>query len=70
MEYIDGQNLFQIEPGKFKNRIIRLRDEEVSAAKKMGFETGDAYYPGNVIWCPSREKIYLVDFTYWKRREK
>ena len=68
MEYVEGQDLFQIPMRELKERVMKLRDDEVSLAERMGFVSGDAYYPGNVIWCPPKEKIYLVDFALWKRR--
>ncbi len=49
MEYIEGQNLFQIKDEDLKKRIIELRDKEISLARRMGFQPIDQCYFGNTI---------------------
>ena len=68
MQYVDGQTIFKIIPGELKEKIIQLRDREVTYAKRIGFIPVDEDYPENAIWHPKEEKIYLIDFALWKRR--
>ncbi|MDO8516938.1 MAG: hypothetical protein Q7S33_02330 [Nanoarchaeota archaeon] len=72
MEYISGKSFEQVsaETGSQideMNKLWKLAFEEINKAEKLGFVPVDSgeVNDGNQIWCPERNKVYLIDFEYW-----
>ena len=66
MRYIPGKNLWEL-PISFREKIYGLRDLELNKARDLGFKPGrDIKY--NFIWVPEEEKVYLIDFNFWRKK--
>lgn len=68
MEYVEGQipnPKYLSVP--FQRKIDELVKIEREKVKDLGlFQPEDADGWENTLWCPSKEKIYLIDFTQWE----
>ena len=67
MEYLDGgvPNSKYLKPeaiGKVEELVKIERDK----VRDLGFITSDAMGWENTIWVPSKEKIFLIDFSRWE----
>ncbi len=60
MEYIPGKRL--IIGGNYESELWA---REAKKVRREGFDVLDLT-PENSIWCPSRKKIYLIDFEGWE----
>ena len=67
MEYIPGQTLIHLwrQPGS--EPILAMREAELAKAESLGYDPRDANY-GNSIWHPKKKKVYLIDFSLWRRK--
>lgn len=63
MEYINGRLLSDIDKKELK-KVKDLWYSEKEKALQSGFIIFDAY-EHNAIWCPERERVYLIDFEGW-----
>lgn len=70
MEYIRGIRLDRISNSKVRDTITKIRDKELDKVEALGFRTRDSEGQVNAIWCPSRKKVYLIDFIGWRKRSK
>jgi len=71
MEYIEGLTLKDIYRREKESvsyyKVLRLAKEEIEKANKTKLiPAGDAVNSGNIIWCPEKEKVYLIDFGLWE----
>ncbi len=69
MDYIQGvKDPSKIEPKSDEGKYVQLLiDKELEKAKKLGFRTHNTGYH-NTLWVPEKERIYLIDFSSWKKR--
>ncbi len=68
MEYIEGPVLAKLlDEGKkdISANVIKLMFDELDKAFRLGFIPEDYNY-SNVIWCPKKDKVYLIDLEQWR----
>ena len=71
MEYIPGTRLIDlmIRPTLIPelDRIEDLWNSEIDKARNLKLNLKDVR-SYNAIWCPERDKVYLIDFEAWERK--
>lgn len=63
MEYIPSKNI-----GRNRLKVHEKYSEEKEKAAKEVLEINDTRIDHNVLWCPSRDRVYLIDFGFWKEK--
>ncbi|MDO8516937.1 MAG: hypothetical protein Q7S33_02325 [Nanoarchaeota archaeon] len=69
MEYLPGYILEDVPSNEIKRLgLNELAEIELEKARKLGFLTIDSEprrNNSNQIWCPDRNRIYIIDFVNW-----
>jgi len=67
MDFIDGIHYWEL-GGKFKERIEFLYSREIKKAISVDFVPDDVK-ESNSKFVPDQDRIYLIDFTLWKKNK-
>jgi RIO-like serine/threonine protein kinase len=54
---------------QLKDRLRRDMGSEVLRCQDLGYNTWDVG-PINTLWSPNEDKIYLIDFTSWEKKDE
>ena len=49
------------------DQIKSLRDVQIKKSRELGYIPIDSSRPLNSLWDPINNKVYLIDFEFWKR---
>jgi len=68
MEYIPGERLDTLRKlsKNERDKINNLFSREIEKVEDIGF-TMDDVGTHNAIWSPEKQKVYLIDFSDWKK---
>jgi len=63
MELVSGKTLEQIHKRE-RQRVLDAAQQQYEKARRLGFVPIDEC-GGNILWDPTRERVFLIDFEYW-----
>ncbi|MDP2628934.1 MAG: hypothetical protein Q8P15_03490 [Nanoarchaeota archaeon] len=71
MEYVEGQTYAELcaesKLGtRWLEKIMEMADKERDKARKIGLIPKDSEHEKNIIWSWEQNKIFLIDFAWWK----
>ena len=69
MEFIDGKLGSKLTEINEIQHVKSLLYREIGKVRDLGFNPKDYSHSKNYIWKPQENKIYLIDFTGWKKNE-
>ena len=73
MEYWEnGKGVFinNLKNPELKQRAKSLLDNEINSSMSLGFICEDAYYEENSLYSIQKDKICVLDFEYWNKKNK